>query len=575
MRHVGILLTLGILAGCAATLSETGTAASGTPAAPAEQPAPAPQGPEGILSVDITNVLGKQLPARIDLLDVDGYAPVRLEAPGGKLETRVRAAAYRAYTQVYDQDVLVLADIQDITVRKDQTTHLLVNLLEGSSGSLSLRDFDSDVDFALDRAELASGTDPQNPVDIPGRKRLPYDPGPLRAEAGWYRGELRAHSRYGEGTESVGRLIHRANRAGLDFLAITDRNTLGSVYDPEYHSKEVVLIPAMEWGVPEKGYALIYGPRTELETPAATPAGLAAAQTECIRLQSQGGIFIIAHPCMPTQPWQWELGYANGVEVWQREWSHMPPLLLEQLGDDMKFRKDGKLTYPVAQAAARSELAQVSANAQAAFFWDLELQHGLMACAVGSSNSASPKVPLGKPVTYVFAREKSVPGILEGLRLGRTFVTRDIHGPIIHFSADVLGDGKIDVGVGGIIPLGVDTKFLAAVKNAKGKKLQVLENGHPIRTVPIVKDSVMVQFTRHPAHYAAYRVRVISPPTKTGLGDVDVCAMTSPIYAQEITQDLLWRNPKLDVDKAWVKVETPAAPEVILPEDVAPALTAP
>jgi len=538
------------------------------------EPEPAMGVGEGTVEVDVTNALGEHLPARIDFMDVDGNPPIRMEAPKGVLEAKVRAAAYRAYTYVYDQDVLVLADIQDIQVIKDQTAYLPVNLLEGSSGSLSLRDFDSDVDLALDRAELASGTDPQNPVEVPGRKTLPYDPTPVSKEAGWYRGELHAHSRHGEGVESVGRLIKRAKRAGLDFLAITDRNTLACVYDPEFHSNSLVLIPAMEWGLPEKGYALIFGPRTELEMPSATPYGLAAAQAECIRVQAQGGIFAIAHPCMPTQPWQWDLGYANAIEVWQRDWS-MPPLMLDQLNEDMKFRKEGKLAYSVAQAAARADLAEVSGNAQASFFWDLELQKGLMACALGTSNTASPKVPMGKPLTYIYAREKSLPGILEGIRLGRTFITQDKHGPIIHFSADVLEDNKIDVGIGGVIPLGMDTKFLIAVKNAKGKKLQVLENGHPIRTVPIVKDSVVVQFTRHPVQYAAYRARVIAQQKEKGLGDVTVCAMTSPIYAQEITRDLLWRNPNLDVDKAWVKVETPAAPDVILPEDMPPALTAP
>lgn len=573
MRHVAFLLTLSFLGGCAFNGGEYGSPGSmEKPSGPAVD-APL-TGEEGAVDVDVTNVLGKHLPARIDFMDVEGGPPVRREAPEGVLETKLRASAYRAYTHVYDQDVLVLADVQDIRVVKDQTTYLSVNLLEGSSGSLSLRDFDSDVDLALDRAELASGTDPQDPAETPGRKVLPYDPAPLRKEAGWYRGELHAHSRHGEGQESVGQLIQRAKRAGLDFLAITDRNTLASVYDPAYHSDSVVLIPAMEWGLPEKGYALVFGPRTELEMPSATLYGQAAAQAECIRVQAQGGIFAIAHPCMPTQPWQWDLGYANAVEVWQRGWS-MPPLMLDQLNDDMKLRMDGKLAYSIAQAAARADLAEVSGNAQASFFWDLELQRGLMACALGNSNTASPKVPMGTPLTYVYAREKSLPGILEGIRLGRTFVTEDTRGPIIHFSADVLEDNKIDVGIGGVIPLGMDTKFLIAVKNAKGKKLQVLENGHPIRTVPIVKDSVVVQFTRHPVQYAVYRVRVIAQQKEGGLGDVTVCAMTSPIYAQEITQDLLWRHPNLDVDKAWVKVDTPSGPEVILPEDLAPALTAP
>jgi hypothetical protein len=47
--------------------------------------------------------------------------------------------------------------------------------------------------------------------------------------------------------------------------------------------------------------------------------------------------------------------------------------------------------------------------------------------------------------------------------------------------------------------------------------------------------------------------------------------LSSPIYAQDITQELLWRNPNLDLKKTWVRLQTEKEPiEVDLPEDQKP-----
>lgn len=571
MKHVALVVFLAVLAGCA------GTPVDGPPrpdplkaadgAISAEMGRSAEQ---GVLEIDITDVLGHHLPVRIDLIDFLGNPPIQVEAAEGHSEMRLPVGEYRAYVHVYEEGVPVLAEIRDLEIRQDRDAYLLVSLLEGASGALRLRDFDADGDLAIDRVELASGTDPYNAAEVPGRAPLPFDTRVLDREARWYRGELHAHSRYGRGEETVAQLVRRAERAGLDFLAITDRNTMAAINDPAYHSDKLVLIPAMEWGNDAMGYALIYGPRT-LPDP---PGGIPAAQAECIRVQAQGGIFTIAHPCLNSAPWLWGLSFVNAIQVWHSGWRTPPPLRLHQLPEDLLERQDGRLIYSIAAAAARADLAPVSANAQAAHFYDLELGRGLMACAVGGSNAAAPRTALGAPLTYIFARDKSLPALLEGLRLGRTYISADLNGPELHFAADVLADGKTDIGIGGVVPLDVDVQFIVGVKRAAGKKLQVLEDGRPIRTVPIVRDNVVIQFLRHSTRAAAFRVRVIDSPRnpRTGFGDIDVLAMSSPIYAQEITQELLWRNPYLDVDKTWIRIESDTAPEITLPEDVPPLI---
>lgn len=522
----------------------------------------------GAVEIDLSDILGKPLSGRVDFFDTAGNPPVAVEVPEGKTETTLPSGTYRAYVYVYDNQVPVLIDIQQIEAKPGGTAFVLVSLVEGSSGGLPLRAFDNDGDLALDRVELSAGTDPYNAASIPGKPTLSWDSPVLEDKAGWYRGELCAYSRYGKGTEDVEALIKRAEKAKLDFLAITDRGTLAAASDPKFTSKSVVLIPAMTWGNDELGEALIYAPRTMPDP----PSTLMGAQAECIRVQAQGGIFAIAHPCLPTNPWQWGVGYVNAVQVWFRDWRDMPPLALTHLRKELHERKDGRLVHSIAAAAQAIEVGDISGNAQATLFYDYELLRGLMACVIGGSGSGSPKIPLGKPVTYVYAKNKSLAGILEGLRLGRTYVSSGTDGPRLYFNADILKDGKIDVGIGGVVPLGIEVRFEVGVIGAEGKKLQVLLNGYPILSKIIEGPAFVHRFDQLPKEYSVYRVAVTAPAasTKKGFGPTEVYALSSPIYAQDLTDELVWRNPKIKPEDAWIRIKPDTTPEVALPEDVPP-----
>jgi len=510
--------------------------------------------PKGSLIIDISNVVGRHLPSRIDLFSYEDGITVSLDVPQGVLITEQPVGAYRAYVNVLEESVPILVDIRDITINTSQPADLELNLLEGSGGLLPLRGFDSDGDLALDRVELAMGTDPYNAGSIPGRKERVYDTRVLDKSTRWYCGELHAYSSYGTGTEDVGSLVRRAEKAQLDFLAITDRNTLAAADDPAYTSDRLVCLPAMEWGNDAMGVALVYGPRTIPDS----PASVMAAQAECIRVQAQGGAWVVAHPAFPGKPWQWGLSFVNAVQVWFRGWREVPPMSLHHLGNDAKERINGELIHSIAAAAAAVNYGDLSANGQANLFYDYEQVRGLMAGITGGSGSGNPKIPLGQPLTYIHARELSVPALLEGLRLGRTYVSSGPHGPKIYFGADVLSDGKTDVGIGGIIPLDVEVSFEVSVKDALGMKLQVIENGRPIRTIPINSNDTGIRFKRIPTTEAAFRVRVIKPadPKSKGFGPLEVMAITSPIYARDITGELLWRNPNFDPDKSWVRIQS-------------------
>jgi hypothetical protein len=431
---------------------------------------------------------------------------------------------------VYQNNFPSVVAVKNVEVKPNEEAFVFWNLLEGTAGNLALRDFDQDGDLVLDRVEVEQGTDPADAGSFPGAIPVPYSTRPLKGEAGWLRGEFHALSSHGEGTASVAELVKRAEKLKLDFLAITDRNTMAACMDPGFESDKVVLIPAMEWGNDERGVALVFGPRTYPE-PAET---IADAQGIAQRVQAQGGIFAVAHPCFPNCPWQWGLRYVNAIEVWCRDWRSVPPASLEVLAPGYARRENGRLVYSVAQAA---DARGLSANGQAALFWDYELLRGLRACPIAGSRTADPKVPMAQPVTYVYAQEKSLPAILEGLWFGRTFVSASLGGPTLDFTADVKkqeeGKHEIDVGMGGIVPLGVETEFFVRVKGAKGKKVQILHNGLPILSKIIESNKFATGIAQTPLSYSVYRVRVVAPPEKEGFGDIDVLAMSGPIYALE------------------------------------------
>ena len=122
--------------------------------------------------------------------------------------------------------------------------------------------------------------------------------------------------------------------------------------------------------------------------------------------------------------------------------------------------------------------------------------------------------------------------------------------------------------IGGVIPTGVDVRFWVQVFNAAGKKLEVLLDGRPILTKVIEGPTFVTRFDQTPKLRGVYRVRIIGPaePGKKGFGPLEVYATTSPIYAMNITpaliQQLLQKNPDMDMSKFNVKINVDRTPEV-------------
>lgn len=516
--------------------------------------------PAAKCTVTVQNILQEALPARVRLVPAAGGNVVSVELQNGSGEVSAPVGTYTASVYAYDGGVPILVHQQNITLSAAETPTVAVSVLEGSAGNRSLSAFDGDFDLVLDRVEVELGSDPTNPRSMPGETVFEWPSPVLENRGGWYRGEFHAQSKYGTGSESVSDLIHRAEAARLDFLAIADPNTIAAAQDPAFKSNKLVLIPALEWQHPELGSALVLAPAS---LPVAN-AGRAEAQALALRLQAQGGIFAVAHPAHPGQHWQWGLNYYNAVEVWFGGWRATQPMQVRDLSTDLQKRlESGDYAYPIAAAAAMNML---SANGQATLYYDIETTRGVRAAMIAGSGSSGRKQALGSPLTYVWAKEKSMNGILDGIRRGRTFVTSGPEGPFIEFMADVNNDGTIDAGSGGIVPVNAKSLFRVGVENAEGAHVEILFNGYPIRSRLIEAKRFLFSVGDTPGGPGVYRARVTIPAKKDGYGPTEVLAMSSPIYAHSYLVDEKKGESKqgwINVDSTW---EDPSTVQVFDPE---------
>jgi len=134
-------------------------------------------------------------------------------------------------------------------------------------------------------------------------------------------GNLHMHTPYSDGEGSHDEIAQAAERAGLDFVAVTDHNVW--VDDIQgYHHNVLVLIGEEVHNPrrpPQVNHSLIYGAEGEMYVYAAQPQKL-IEQTH-----RRGGLLFIAHPFdyplnfihEPGIPWiDWDVSGYTGIEIW-------------------------------------------------------------------------------------------------------------------------------------------------------------------------------------------------------------------------------------------------------------------
>ena len=131
-----------------------------------------------------------------------------------------------------------------------------------------------------------------------------------------YRGVIHIHTTYSDGTGTYEQLGRLACRQGLDFLILTDHNTLQPLADgkegwrpSEDATPRVLLLTGTEVSAPD-GHVLALHVRQPINRDQPSQAILDD-------IARQGGLSFIAHPQYPKKPWSnWAVQGYHGVELY-------------------------------------------------------------------------------------------------------------------------------------------------------------------------------------------------------------------------------------------------------------------
>ena len=293
-------------------------------------------------------------------------------------------------------------------------------------------------------------------------------------EAGWYRGDFHTHTHASDGIYPVDVLAGVARAEGLDFIAITDHNTIAGLQEVS-DNLEFLVIPGLEITF-DKGHFNVFGlsgwhewmqdicaDKIEVSMP-----GRYKSNTELLQEISADGLLnSINHPISP--PWDWlfadtDLRQVHCLELWN------------------------DLYWP----------GSITANPAAVAMWTVWLNAGYRITAIGGSDYHYPPRPeekkpgerLGMPTTYVFAQELSLAGIMVALRKRQAYVTK---GPQLDFEAEVNGTTfkmGADLGIhNGTIVFTVTFPY-----QPKPVSAQLVKNGVVIAQEQVKGREVSVQF---------------------------------------------------------------------------------
>ncbi len=277
-------------------------------------------------------------------------------------------------------------------------------------------------------------------------------------------GNIHIHTRYSDGSGSIPEIARSAEKAGLDFIIITDHHHLRGKPEEGYHGRVLVIV-GCEFNA-EKNHYL--GINIEHEI-----AGNDERPQEVIDgVNDQAGIGFLAHPFEigspvykqgKTYPWtDWGVNGFTGMDIWSylSQWRDNAPGILKGI----------YLYFNPHHAFRRGPL---NATLQK---WD-ELLQQRMVVGIGCSDAHGIKINLGpwKPVisdyytcfrsinTHLLLKEplsgdfqKDKEAVIEALRAGRCFVGYDFfknskgfrfeahrRGRIIHMGERAPADGTV------------------------------------------------------------------------------------------------------------------------------------
>jgi hypothetical protein len=247
------------------------------------------------------------------------------------------------------------------------------------------------VEFSVtaETTRLAGKLEPPAPPEPPPPpERRPRQELPTSRGRRWLAGDLHAHTVHSDGALTVPELAALAVRRGLDFLAVTDHNTISHHAELAAASSRygITLLPGQEVTT-ASGHAGALGDVGWIDFRREPDHWLDATE-------QGGGLLSINHPIAGPVSWTHPMRRRPPlVEVWHWSWL------------------DLRWTTPLAWWLA----------------WDPA------AIPVGGSDwhREGSDAPLGKPTTWVECADSTGAAVLDGLRAGRVAISAEPDGPVL------------------------------------------------------------------------------------------------------------------------------------------------
>ncbi|WP_266180567.1 CehA/McbA family metallohydrolase [Dyella humicola] len=292
---------------------------------------------------------------------------------------------------------------------------------------------------------------------------------PLRHEAGWYRGDLHMHGAHSDGScasQSGAQrvpcpLFFTAQRAvdrGLDFIALSDHNTVSQMNDIrelQGYFDRLLMIPAREVTT-FQGHANLFGTTEPVDFRVGS-ASVPDWNALLRQVASMHGLLSINHPIHPNDETCMGCG-----------WTPTGPV-------DLRMVQAIEAVNGVDAMLPDSGIP----------FWQDLLNQGYRVTAIGGSDNHDAKRSLaltgggliGTPTTAVHASELSMEAILAAIRAGHVFI--DVQGSrdrLLDVVAQV-DDRKAEMGDALAAPSGSTVQVTVNVGALVGAHLEMLVDG--------------------------------------------------------------------------------------------------
>ena len=310
----------------------------------------------------------------------------------------------------------------------------------------------------------------------------------------WFAGEMHSHTNHSDGRASLAEVREAIKERRLDFMVLSDHNTIAAHSDIPRENFNPLVIPGLEWTT-FHGHAVAVGIREYVDWRAKREDNL---KEKIAAVHRQGGLVSIAHPFTVGDPFctgcEWE--YANAdlsqvdlLEIWSGSWQ--------------------KTAIP---------------NWRALTWWDELLNKGYRITGVGARDlhRLEQLDEADAPNTYVCARACSEKEILAALKRGAVQVSI---GPLAELKVRTARGSAYTIGE--TVPLyeGEQRELVISVDGlgSDGYELRLIGNGTVVqRTLGYRGEEKVIPI---PAHLDWLRVQV-----HRSTPDAAPVLITNPIY---------------------------------------------